>query len=345
MVNFRLQPYLLPLVLIILTSCSTGVNGIQYRNGEWQRHALHNQHVNVLQVTDQKIFTGTNQGVYFADFADTSWQNIGLESAKILSLVIIPEQKILAPAYFTQQDSSAIVFTQNQGENWSSLNTDFGGSQSMTPHIISSHPNDSNVLYARGVFNVAKSIDAGKTWNLIYGVWDGIGASHFLKINNYQPTNIWAGGATASFEPHLITSTDGGETWKRIIPIENIESTCYDIALFRDSNKVVVGMQGRIIKSTDGGQSWETVLEGINTRTLTHSASNPEIVYASGINENGSLFFAASSDFGESWERVEWADSPTGVQVNDMVSVMEGGREVLYFGTNKGVFSYTFENE
>ncbi|MDZ7704111.1 MAG: hypothetical protein U5L04_06465 [Trueperaceae bacterium] len=51
-----------------------------------------------------------------------------------------------------------------------------------------------------------------------------------------------------------------------------------------------------------------------------------------------------SSDFGESWQTVEYEDGPTGIRVNDMVSLEVNGREVLYFGTNQGVYSYWFED-
>jgi hypothetical protein len=30
------------------------------------------------------------------------------------------------------------------------------------------------------------------------------------------------------------------------------------------------------------------------------------------------------------------------IKVNDMISVMQNCHEVLYFGTNKGIYSYTF---
>lgn len=40
---------------------------------------------------------------------------------------------------------------------------------------------------------------------------------------------------------------------------------------------------------------------------------------------------------------IEWENSPAGVEVNDMATVMVDGREVLYLGTNNGVFTYRFE--
>lgn len=63
---------------------------------------------------------------------------------------------------------------------------------------------------------------------------------------------------------------------------------------------------------------------------MTHSPRNLLIIYASGSNTTGKLFVLVSADFGDTWQTIEMEDGPTGI------------REVLYFGTNNGVYSYTF---
>lgn len=104
-----------------------------------------------------------------------------------------------------------------------------------------------------------------------------------------------------------------------------------------------MGLGGGIRKSTNNGETWSTVFDEAGILTLAHSTRNPETVYASGINSQGRLFFNASGDFGDTWQTVEFEDSPDQIHVNDMVSLNEDGAEVLYFATNKGVYSYTFE--
>jgi len=97
-----------------------------------------------------------------------------------------------------------------------------------------------------------------------------------------------------------------------------------------------------LFKTTDGGDSWETVFSGASIRSLVHSARDGRIVYGSGQNAQGTLFFAATPDFGNTWEIIEMQNSPAGIRVNDIAAVEKEGREVLYLGTNKGLFSFTF---
>lgn len=183
-----------------------------------------------------------------------------------------------------------------------------------------------------------KSDDTGNTWKPV-DVNKPEGYDYFVVhfLEPLQPSNP---KDIIAYAGRILKSVDQGQSWV-IIYEEGSFSEFLTVSPYHPDQIWTGGWTSifspYLAKSTDGGQSWETVLKGINTRTLTHSTRNPEIVYASGRNANGSLFFVASSDFGESWEQIQWNNSPAGVQVNDMVSVMEGGREVLYFGTNKGV--------
>jgi len=126
--------------------------------------------------------------------------------------------------------------------------------------------------------------------------------------------------------------------------LKNTEDTIHDLLINpNSSDQVIIGLGG-ILKTTDNGESWEAAFNEAAIYTFAHSARNPEIVYASGVNARGQLFFIASGDFGDTWQTVEFESGPTQIRVNDMVSVLENGNEVLYFGTNKGVYSYTFED-
>jgi hypothetical protein len=52
---------------------------------------------------------------------------------------------------------------------------------------------------------------------------------------------------------------------------------------------------------------------------------------------------AISEDYGDSWEIETYEESPGGIQTNDMIVTEVNGNEKIYFGTNKGVYSYRFE--
>jgi hypothetical protein len=56
------------------------------------------------------------------------------------------------------------------------------------------------------------------------------------------------------------------------------------------------------------------------------------------------LFFLATNNFGDTWQTIEHPESPANIYVNDMVSVTEDGQEVIYLGTNKGLYSFTVQS-
>lgn len=117
----------------------------------------------------------------------------------------------------------------------------------------------------------------------------------------------------------------------------------------KNAKYLLIGLSGSFMeanvirKSTDSGETWDTVLEGNGIYTFTQSALDPEIVYASGRNQEGHLFFLASNNFGDTWQTLEHPESPSNIYVNDMVSIMEDNQEVIYLGTNKGLYSFTVD--
>ena len=343
-------------LLVIINGCSTNTDPSKQLNtaGVYSSKDLSNLQINELNSNNNYIYAGTESGLYRLNrHSDgTNWQLMGLPEKNILDFVVWNNQKLLVGTSIDSSKDTSIYFTNTASKSWQPYQNGFGtAEQNNHLFVIEKHPDNSQKLFARGDFNVAVSSDSGQSWKNIYGNWDGFGGGYFLTISQFNPQVIWGGGVNANFQPHLFKSSDGGSSWKDIRIIENVETTIHDLIIHpQKTTHILAGTAGGfasanlIRKSTDGGETWKTVLEGINTRTFTHSADNPEWVYASGRNTDGSLFFVASGDFGESWETIEWDDSPAGVQINDMVSVMEDGQEVLYFGTNQGVFSYTFSD-
>ncbi|MEX0660899.1 MAG: hypothetical protein WEA58_06595 [Balneolaceae bacterium] len=146
----------------------------------------------------------------------------------------------------------------------------------------------------------------------------------------------------------MLYRSNNGETWERITILGNeegtVEATVYDVTISSQNPEHVLAGLGIIRKSTNNGETWTTVYNEAGIYTFTRSAGNPEVVYGSGENANGRLVFVASNDFGDTWEMVEFEENvSTGLRVNDMVSVLQDGEEVLYFATNKGLYSYRFE--
>lgn len=335
--------------VFLVTSCSTnaGSGKIDDVPGTFKQNPTYH-----LTLYNGLLYAGTERGLFYksADPADKNWKSLGLGRASIHTFLVFSDQKMLASVgYEGSANSSTIAKTNDGGKTWLQYQNGYGGNKyKLIPTEMEQSAGNPETIYAGGGgFYVAKSTNKGNSWNLKTDSWESLGGLFLIKTDINNPNIVWAGGTRATFGARLIKSTDSGETWKEV-PVSGASANVNDLLIKSDNSEVVVaGLAGAsasfIRKSIDGGQNWKTVLEGFNTRTMAHSARNPETIYASGQNEAGTLFFAQSPDFGETWQQVTVPGVPSDISVNDMVSVLVNGQEVLYFGTDKGVYSYVFE--
>ncbi len=268
-----------------------------------------------------------------------------LDSSKVVDLVIWSSEELLAAIKYDEvrTDKPTLFKSIDGGGSWTSMEVDKPEELDyfVIRHLEKQSENPQTIVAYVG--RIVQSEDGGNTWKIIYN--DGY--SEFLNIGEDHPDHIWTGGQNTIFGPALAKSEDGGETWTKLN--RNIytgsDGRVMDVILHpSDPDRVLVAM-GLVRRTNDGGQNWEdTPVQEVFVFTFTHSIRHVGVVYAGGINEDEKVVFAQSPDFGNTWQIVAFEDGPTGIRVNDMEAVETGGREVLYFGTNQGVFSYTFEN-
>jgi photosystem II stability/assembly factor-like uncharacterized protein len=342
---YRLLFYLL--LTTIFITCSTGTDFSK----QWQLEGLKNVEVNhITKAAESSLLLATDTGVFV--YKDNHFYQAGLEGKEVVDIVLINPGEMIAGTGDYLSGPPTLFKTTDGGNSWHPYMGNYGGEKKdIIVSVLAIHPEDKNMLFARGWANVSRSKDGGQTWKSVYGSWDSIGGAGFLKIDPNYPNVIWAGGASAAGTTHLVKSTDKGNNWKYIRVFGLTEAGVGDVVVHRSNpNKVLAGLasgfkDGSIIrKSIDGGQSWQTVLEEVGVSTFARSARNSEIIYATGRNADLTLFFVITNDFGKVWKWVNMENSPTDIRVFDMVSLLENGKEVLFFGTNKGIYTYTFEN-
>jgi len=334
----------------VIVSCSKNTSGPDFEEGLFSKEKPTGVQINKLTDFENTLHIGSNNGILRLKGDNLKLLGLSSDTSKVVDIIGWSASEIMTAIQYDEYHSNNIVIfkTNNGGESWQNVNFIGENISNYITHLELSKTNP-DIIFGLGGLPVAKSNDRGKTWKTVYRNWQTNAFGKFIEINPNNDQIIWAGGANNIFRPQVVKTTDGGITWESL-SVPGPEATASDIC-FHPSviNSILVGFYsdvttGNVIrKSNDGGKNWNTVLDGIGIRTFTHSARNPEIVYGSGLNDKGTLFFTASNDFGDTWQRVEWADSPAGIQVNDMVSVMENGHEVLYLGTNMGLYSYTFE--
>jgi photosystem II stability/assembly factor-like uncharacterized protein len=181
-----------------------------------------------------------------------------------------------------------------------------------------------NILPGDGVY---RSRDAGATWEHV-GFRDSHGISK-IRIHPTDPQIVFVASfgkySAPSEERGVFKSTDGGDTWRRVL-FRNDHTGAIDIVIdpsdpnvlyatlweaYRKEYRMSSGGPGSgLFKSTDGGESWTEVTrapglppEGVVGRIgVAVSGADPDRVYALVEHENGGLF--SSNDGGATWTLV-----------------------------------------
>jgi len=107
-----------------------------------------------------------------------------------------------------------------------------------------------------------------------------------------------------SFGGTLYRSTDAGNTWSQVLPLNGI--SVFDIE-FKADGTVYIGTQDSVRRSTDGGTSWTLLNLGIGVNNQVFGValdpSNPLIIWAGIANASGSqpVNVMRSTDNGGTW--------------------------------------------
>jgi photosystem II stability/assembly factor-like uncharacterized protein len=320
----------------------------------WRIMGLNESHVLSLSFSNDILFAGTENGAYKTEVDDdVNWIDLGLDTdtTKVSKIISWNMENILATvSYDTIREEDKVLFESMDGGNsWEGRSLELQNESNNYSYIyfldyVSDNP---NILFGCSGY-VIRSNNAGQTWERIFVG----GVSEFLYVSKEHPNQIWTGGWTNIFSPYLAKTEDGGETWTELNQeiYFNTDANVYAAVIHPENEETVlaglggaVGPANVIRKSEDGGETWSTVLEGYNTRVLKNSEIQPNRVYASGRSPQGQLFVAISEDYGDSWKVETYEESPGGIQTNDMIVTEVNGNEKIYFGTNKGVYSYRFE--
>ena len=264
----------------------------------WRMEGPHNigGRINVVVLNpddEDEIWIGTSAGgVFKTSDAGESWLPIGdsFSNLSIGSIAFDPSNS--STVYVGTGDPNisgypktgdGVYKTEDGGDNWESLGLEELGVISKI--IVDS--DDSDILYLasmgtpyyesadRGIY---KSDDGGESWNQILFLAESAGISSMVAHPN-NPDTLYAAG------------------WDRIRS---------------NTQSIVSGDHSRIYRSYDGGISWDTLSGGLPQEYMSRAAidislSNPEVLYASFVNDEDMQFYGVyrSDDNGDSWTETE----------------------------------------
>lgn len=320
----------------------------------WIELGLGEQRINEIKINSQNIYAATPNGMYrkIINPQDTVWTPAGLSGNEVTDFIILAQETLLASvALGPDNPTNTLYRSEDGGGSWQPLNSNFGGEEnSITCQALASSPQQLNVLYGRGQYNVAKSTDGGQTWVSTLANWDNIGyQADLMYVDPNDPEIVWAGGETSIFSPYLFKSTDAGLNWMPMQIPANGDNAVYSLVTHpTDNQRVLVGMEGQIIRSEDGGSSWEVIYTPDNYsyfHDMQVSPASDSRVYATGTDggtDLGEILLYVSNDFGQQWETIsfEGKEDREYAALNLEVVLLDG-QEVIFIGTNQGVFRYS----
>ena len=226
--------------------------------------------------------------------------------------------------------------TKDGGENWFPV-TDFKITSASVGAVAVSETDPDLVFIGMGETcirgnimpgdGVYRSRDAGETWEHVgFSESDAIAN---IRIHPTDPNIVYVASfgkySVPSEERGLFRSTDGGDTWERIL-FRDERTGAVDIALDRNNPDVIYvalweafrkeytmssgGPGSGMFKSTDGGDTWTEITRNpgmpesgvVGKIGLAVSSADSERVYALFEHADGGLF--RSDDGGDTWELI-----------------------------------------
>ena len=340
------------ILVIFISACGTesDPDPIEWK-GSWKEMGFLGESISAVEAFDELLFVSGSGQIFRQNLAENviNWKGVGVEFdpeiAEVSDLLysefgFYSVIRSLPGINDLPLDFKTLYISTDQGDSWSHIEIS-NMERRVRPHVMVELAVCCNhILYGLSGF-LYKSEDEGATWKIL----DHRGAPRFLYLSPDHPNQIWLGGQTNILTPHIEMSDDYGENWQslndKITDNPLNEGRVYSVIISPNDEKMVLsGLSGRVRKSVDGGKSWETVLGGYSILTFANSTVHSDRVFASGISPQGVLFVAVSDNYGDSWQIEQYPESPDEMYVNDMAVTTFEGEEVVYLGTNRGVYGF-----
>ncbi|MDY7094532.1 MAG: glycosyl hydrolase [Acidobacteriota bacterium] len=265
-------------------------------------------------------------------FSGLALRGIGpaLTSGRVSDLAVDPENR---HRFYVAVASGGLFYTENGGTTFTPI---FDDQASYSIGVVTLDPNNSltvwvgtgennsqrSVSYGDGVY---KSVDGGKTWeNMGLKESEHIGRivvdprdSDVVYVAAQGP--LWRAGGDRG----LYKTTDGGETWERILHVDEhtgasdlwMDPRDPDVlyaATYQRRRRVWTLINGGpgsgIHKSTDGGKTWTELTRGLPQEDmgrigLAMAPADPDVLYAIIEASGEGQGFYRSTDAGSNWEK------------------------------------------
>jgi photosystem II stability/assembly factor-like uncharacterized protein len=202
-------------------------------------------------------------------------------------------------------DASLYVSTDG-GATWSALDTPptVSGGESLV-ESVATHPWQHGVVLAGVTTHLARSTDAGETWQPLNS---GCIRPHTFAFGTSDPDRFYVSGPAVTsgcFRPGFpgcgMVRGDGAAP---TACISEHPAPVISTALVvdpRDADRLLAGASGRVFRSEDGGETWQQLSDQLQPTNLRTHPGDPNVVFA-GTADQG---LWRSDDFGVTWFRLD----------------------------------------
>jgi photosystem II stability/assembly factor-like uncharacterized protein len=274
-------------------------------------------------------------------YQELHWRMIGpFRGGRTRAATGVPSQPNV---FYVGQVNGGVWKSDDYGRTWNPI---FDHESTQSIGAIAVAPSDPNIVYVgsgEGLHRpdlsvgngIYKSTDAGKTWAHL-GLADGQQIPA-LAVDPRDPNRVFAAVLGhpygSSEERGIYRSTDGGQTWQRVIAKDEntggsdveIDPSNPDVVYasmwearegpWEDGNEVN-GTGGGLFKSTDGGSTWHPLTIGLpkdlSQIYVAIAPSDSRRLYATLAQASGKLGVYRSDDAGETWSQITTDPRPSG---------------------------------
>jgi uncharacterized protein (TIGR03437 family) len=187
-----------------------------------------------------------------------------------------------------QFGGASILHSTDGGVTWSKA----GNPPIGFPNSIAVSPAAPNLLFVGGDQGIARSMDGGATWTLVYAMTSYVGS---IAVDPGNPARV-----LASVSVGIIASSDNGDHWTTVKPLSNGGHLWFDPS--GSGTVVAIGLLDFFYYiSRDSGNTWTDVRPpAVGPQAIAFDSHRPGVLYlGTAAGTSGSVLM--STDWGATW--------------------------------------------